>query len=231
MIEDLRINLEPRVRELGTLVKEGTAEWRNKEPLQAEQKFLRAAALRGQLGQTADDLLQNYNIDLQKVDKILAETLNNFAVINLDHNRPDRALELATNALDLILKLEHFDQEYFNTLDILKEIHAELNREDEDFTPTPTIRFPLPPDTGSSQHGEDTSSAEPSEKAVVDHVPVKTAEEATSGNEVIDYDPGTNSPAVKAKPPAKKESAAKKKAQPPAKSTKKQSAAKKTERS
>lgn len=129
MTDDFQFTVTPRVRELGSLVREGTAEWR-KEPVEAEQKFLQAANLREKLAQTAYELIDSEDLDLQKVDRILAETLNNFAVINLDNNRPERALELATRALELLLKLQQYDQTFLDTLDLLKEIHTRLNLDD-----------------------------------------------------------------------------------------------------
>lgn len=142
MPEDLQATVGPRVRELDALMKEANNQWRN-ETRTAEQKFLRAAELRSQLAQTAESLLEQSDLDLQKVDRILAETLNNFSVMNLESNRPDRALELATKALDLLLNLEQFDQAYFDTMDLLKEIHTQLNQDDQDLIPTPTIRTPV----------------------------------------------------------------------------------------
>ncbi|MBY0547720.1 MAG: hypothetical protein K2W95_10525 [Candidatus Obscuribacterales bacterium] len=132
------LNLGPKFLELDALVKEGTTEWRNKEAIKAEQKFLRAAEVRGQL--YTNNEIDNLNLDLQKVDKILSGTLNNFAVINLENQRNERALELASRGLELLQKAESFDQEYFDTLDLLKEIHEKINEVESASMPKPTIK-------------------------------------------------------------------------------------------
>lgn len=132
------LNLGPKFLELDALVKEGTSEWRNKETIKAEQKFLRAAEVRGQL--YTNNEIDSLNLDLQKVDKILSGTLNNFAVINLDNQRNERALELASRGLELLQKAESFEQEYFDTLDLLKEIHEKINEVESASMPKPTIK-------------------------------------------------------------------------------------------
>lgn len=149
------LNLGPKFLELDALVKEGTTEWRNKETIKAEQKFLRAAEVRGQLYTNKE--IDSLNLDLQKVDKILSGTLNNFAVINLDNQRNERALELANRGLELLQKAESFDQEYFDTLDLLKEIHEKINEVESASMPKPTIK----PVTTKTTTGAQTESAEP----------------------------------------------------------------------
>lgn len=129
MTEDLHFSLEPQVQELGVLLREGTAQWRKKETAEAEQKILKAAQLRCELSATAEHLLQNYDIDFQKLDRMLAETLNNMAIINFEQGRAEPALELATRALELFVTVNHKDG-YFSTLDLLKEIYVELNKDD-----------------------------------------------------------------------------------------------------
>lgn len=139
MTQSNNLTLGPKFLELNALVKEGTTEWRNKESIKAEQKFLRAAEVRGQLYSTGTEVGE-VDVDMQKVDKILSGTLNNFAVINLENNRTERALELANRALELLQKAESFDEEYFETLDLLKEIHEQINKAESASMPKPTIK-------------------------------------------------------------------------------------------
>lgn len=171
MTESTNLNLGPKFLELDALVKEGTTEWRNKETIKAEQKFLRAAEVRGQLYKNAE--IDNLNIDLQKVDRILSGTLNNFAVINLENQRNERALELASRGLELLQKAESFDQDYFDMLALLKEIHERINEVESASMPKPTIKNIMTLKTETSPFPPENAESAPPTTAVSEKSPAK----------------------------------------------------------